>query len=68
MKITVEISEKELDEIRKYSNESQKGPAIRKLALEALEIRKRKLLGEKIMSGELSIELPKLKNLREDRF
>ena len=68
MKITVDISEKELDEIRKYSNESQKGPAIRKLALEALMLRKRKLLGEKIISGELSINLLSLEKLREDRF
>ena len=68
MKISVEISEKELDEIRKYSNESQKGPALRKLALEALMIRKRKMLGEKVLSGELSIELPNLGKLREDRL
>ena len=68
MKISVEISEKELDEIRKYSNESQKGPAIRKLAMEALMMRKRKLLGEKIISGEINIDLPNLEILREDRF
>jgi hypothetical protein len=67
MKVTVELSESELEEIQRFANEKRKGPAIRKLALDGLMIRKRKTLGEKIMKGSWSVELPDLKKLRKDR-
>jgi hypothetical protein len=67
MKITVEMSDSELEEIRRYTKESRKGPAIRKLALEALRLQKREALRRKIMSGEWSVEVPDLQLLRKDR-
>jgi len=67
MKISVEISESELKEIRRYAKESRKGPAIRKLALDALRLRKRQALGEKIRRGEWSVEIPDIDELRKDR-
>ena len=67
MKITVELSEAELKEIQRFAKEKRKGPAIRKLALDGLMIRKRKALSEKILKGNWSVELPDLEKLREDR-
>jgi hypothetical protein len=67
MKVTVELSEAELKEIQRFAQEKRKGPAIRKLALDGLMIRKRKALGEKIMKGKWSVELPDLEKLRKDR-
>jgi hypothetical protein len=67
MKISVEVSESELKEIRRYAKEKQKGPAIRKLALEALRLRKRQVLGEKLLRGEWSAQIPDVDELRKDR-
>jgi hypothetical protein len=67
MKISVELSETQLAEIRQLTNEKQKGPAIKKLVLDALRLRKREALSDRIMTGEWSIEIPELKDLREDR-
>ena len=67
MKITVEISESELKEIRRYAKEKRKGPAIRKLALDALRLRKRQALGERILRGEWSVPIPDVDELRKDR-
>ena len=68
MKISVEISDYELDEIRRFADEKHKGPAIRKLALEGLRLRKRKAMNDKIMAGAWSVEIPVLEQLREDRL
>jgi len=67
MKITVELSESELKEMQHYANEGRKGPAIRKLALLGLRLQKRRVLGEKILSGEWSVDIPDVAKLREDR-
>ena len=57
MKITVEIAEDELKEIRRLTGEKKKGPAIRKMVVDALMMRRRQEVIEKVMSGELSAEL-----------
>ena len=67
MKVTVELSESELKEMQRYENEGRKGPAIRKLALLGLRLQKRRVLGEKILSGEWSVDIPDVAKLREDR-
>ena len=67
MKITVELSESEIKEIKRVTNEKRKGPAIRKLARDALKLRKREALRQKIMKGKWSVEIPDLEKLREDR-
>ncbi len=67
MKITVEISEKELIEIQLYSGEKRKGPAVRKLALESLQLKKRRAMSDKIMSGEWNIDFPASVGKQEDR-
>jgi hypothetical protein len=67
MKITVEISDSDLKEIQRITNEKRKGPAIRKLAREALNLMKRRTLGQKIVRGEWSVDLPAIEKLRQDR-
>ena len=57
MKITVEISDSELKEIRKMTGEKKKGPAIRKVLVDALQMKARRELAEKIIAGELGVEL-----------
>jgi hypothetical protein len=57
MKITVEISDSELAEIRRITGESKKGPALRKLLTDALQIKRREQLVQKFLSGEWGVEL-----------
>jgi hypothetical protein len=59
MRITVQLSDSEISEIARYAEEKKKGPAIRKLALEALMLRKRRFMSERIMAGRLTIEIPR---------
>ena len=67
MKVTVEISEHELQEILKYSGEKMKGPAIRRLAIDELKYRKRLEMNTKFHSGEWSADLPSADEIRKDR-
>jgi hypothetical protein len=67
MKVTVEMSETEIQEVLKYSGEKMKGPAIRRLAIDELNYRKRLAMNVKFHSGEWAVELPSLDELRKDR-
>ncbi len=67
MKVTVELSEDEIEEIIQITTEKRKGPAIRKLARDALKLCRREALRRKIMNGGWSVEIPDIKKLREDR-
>lgn len=58
MKITVEIEEKDLDDICRMTGEPKKGPAIRKLVTTALMLQRRREISDKFMSGEWSVDLP----------
>ncbi len=57
MKVTVEISESELDEIRRYTGEPKKGPAIRKMVIDALLLKRREKISQKFLSGSWGVEL-----------
>ncbi len=67
MKVTVELSDKELKEIMHFSGEKRKGAAIRKLAVEALMLKKRREIAGKFLAGEWSVDLPTIDKLRKDR-
>jgi len=67
MKITVELSDKETEEICRMAGEKKKGPAVRKLALESLALRRREVLLGRIVSGKANVELPDWMTLRRDR-
>lgn len=58
MKVTVDISDKELREVMRFTGERKKGPAIRKLVADALMLCRRRETTDRIMSGELQFELP----------
>lgn len=57
MKITVEISDKDLPDILRFSGEKKKGPAIAKLLADSLMLKRRRDLSEKVMSGEGQFEV-----------
>jgi hypothetical protein len=67
MKVTVEVSDSEMQDILKYSGEKKKGPAIRRLAVDELNYRKRLEMNKKFHSGQLGIDLPTLETIRRDR-
>jgi hypothetical protein len=57
MKVTVELSEIEMKEIRRITGERKKGPAIRRLMADALKMRRREEIAAKFISGESGVEL-----------
>jgi hypothetical protein len=57
MKITVDMSDSEIREICRVTGERKKGPAIRKLAIDALSLKKREELAQKFIDGEWGVEL-----------
>ena len=58
MKITVELPEKDLRDICRLTGEKKKGPAIRKLLVDALMLRRRREIAGKFVSGEFGTEAP----------
>jgi hypothetical protein len=67
MKVTVEISEKDLNEILKFTHEKRKGAAIRQLAMEALALKKRREILDDLETGTWSVDIPEIEKLREQR-
>ena len=57
MKVTVELSDKEMAEILDLTGERKKGPAIRRLMEEALQQRRRAQIAQRFLSGEWGVEL-----------
>jgi hypothetical protein len=64
MKITVDISDLELKEIRLFTGEKKKGPAIRKMVVDALMLRRRQAIGEKFISGNWGTNLADFEETR----
>jgi len=57
MKVTVELSDSEMAEILDLTGERKKGPAIRRLMEEALQLRRRAQIAQRFLSGEWGVEL-----------
>ena len=57
MKVTVELSDSELKEIFRVTGERKKGPAIRKLVVDALTMKRRGEIAGKFISGQLGVDL-----------
>ena len=57
MKITVELSDSDIKEICDVTGERKKGPAIRKLVLDALMLKRRERLAQKFITGEWGVNL-----------
>jgi hypothetical protein len=57
MKVTVEVSDSELRDILELTGERKKGPAIRQLMEQALQLRRRQRLADRFLSGEWGVDL-----------
>lgn len=57
MKVTVELSENELDEVCRFTGESKKGPAIRRLVVDALMMKRREEIVGKFITGKWGVKL-----------
>ena len=57
MKITVELPEKDLREICRITGIAKKGPAIRRLLADSLQLQHRAAIAGKFLTGEWSAEL-----------
>lgn len=58
MKITVDIPDKDLKDIMRFSGEKKKGPAIAKFLTSGLMLRRRRELSDEVMSGKVRFEFP----------
>jgi hypothetical protein len=58
MKITVDISEKDLKDVMRFSGEKKKGPAIIKFVATELMLRRRRELSDEVMAGKFRVEFP----------
>jgi len=67
MKITVELSEKEMKDVLRFSGERKKGPAIRKFLTRELMLKRRREITRKVLAGEIKAELPGFEELRKSR-
>jgi hypothetical protein len=65
MKISVELSDSELKEVCRFTGLKKKGPAIRKMVVNALQIERRKVLFEPILSGKWGAELKGFEESRD---
>jgi hypothetical protein len=65
MKITVELSDKEMAEILNLTGERKKGPSIRRLMEEALPLRRRAQVAQRFISGEWGFDLEAFEADRE---
>ena len=65
MKITVDVSEKDLKEIMRFSGEKKKGPAIAKFLASGLMLRRRRELSDEVMSGKVRFEFPHYEAMQE---
>ena len=57
MKVTVDLPDSQLKEICFFTGEKKKGPAIRKMVVDALMMKRRQALAQKFISGEWGAEL-----------
>ncbi len=57
MKISVELSDSELKEICLFTGEKKKGPAIRKMVVDALMLKRREALALNFISGKWGTHL-----------
>jgi hypothetical protein len=57
MKISVELSDSELKDICRLTGERKKGPAIRKLVIDALTMKRREEIAQNFISGTWGVSL-----------
>ena len=60
MKVTVDLSDSEIREICFLTGETKKGPAIRKMVIDALNLKRREQVSRKFITGEWGVDLDNL--------
>jgi len=65
MKITVDIPEKDLIDIMRFSGNKKKGPAIAQFLASELMLRRRRELSDEVMSGKVRLEFPHYEAMQE---
>lgn len=65
MKVTVDISEKDLKDIIRYTGQRKKGPAIAKWVTDALKLKRRRELSDQVLSGNVRLSFPHYEASRE---
>ena len=65
MKITIEISEKDLKDVMRFSGERKKGPAISKFLATELMMQRRRELSDEVMSGKVRFDFPNWESMQE---
>lgn len=65
MKVTVDINEKDLKEIMRYSGEKKKGPAITRFLASGLMLRRRREFSDQVLSGKIRMGFPHHEELIE---
>jgi hypothetical protein len=65
MKVTVEISEKDLKDVLRFSGEKKKGPAIAKFLVSNLMLQRRRELSDEVMSGKVRLDFPNFDRMQE---
>jgi hypothetical protein len=57
MKITVELSDSDVKDICRLTGERKKGPAIRKMVVDALLLKRRGEIAQQFIDGALGVQL-----------
>ena len=65
MKITVDIPDKDMKDIMRFTGEKKKGPAIAKLVATSLMLQRRRELSQEVMSGKFRVDLPSWEETRK---
>ncbi|MBM5797151.1 MAG: hypothetical protein FJ050_06060 [Cyanobacteria bacterium M_surface_7_m2_040] len=65
MKVTVEVADADLKDVLELTGERKKGPAIRLLMEQALQLRRRQRIATRFLSGEWGVELQGYEEARE---
>lgn len=65
MKITVEIPDKDLKDIMRFTGEKKKGPAIARLLADTLMLKRRRELSEEVKSGKVRFKFPHYEVMQE---
>jgi hypothetical protein len=65
MKITVDIPDKDLEDIMRFTGEKKKGPAIAKFVNSELMLRRRRELCDEVMEGKFLVDLPDWREQRK---
>lgn len=64
MKVTVDISEKDMRDIMRFTGEKKKGPAIAKLVATSLMLQRRQEFSDEVTTGKWSVDLPDWRKTR----